>query len=193
MGFLNRRKQERRALEGALGEVRRQAELAQQLTARAEADVGMDMSEIMRQATGMMAGGGQQQMAAYAQRVARLAQTGVETPAVLRAIELGEPAPLMGGVPAQLELMIEPAGGAPYAVATDQVLSESMAGALAPGQRLTTKVDPADPQAVIIWAIPAASDDDSAARIAKLEQLHARGVLTDAEFEAQKAKLEGHS
>ena len=189
MGFLKRRHQEKRALEGALGEVRSYSELAQQLTAKAEADVGIDMSALTRDATRLMADGGQQQMAAYAQRVAHLAHAGVETPAVLRAVALGQPAPLLGGIPAQLQLTIEPPAGASYDVAIDQVLSESMASALAPGLRLTARVDPADPLVVIVWAIGVTSADDTEARITKLEQLHVRGILTDAEFEDQTAKL----
>jgi hypothetical protein len=72
------------------------------------------------------------------------------------------------------------------------VFPESVASALAEGQRITVRVDPHDPQSLMVWntmQAPAVSDD-AQTRLAKLEALHARGVLTDDEFEAQRAKLE---
>jgi hypothetical protein len=67
---------------------------------------------------------------------------------------------------------------------------------LAVGQRVTVRVDPEDPHSVLVWSTsPAAPASGGAAgedeRLAKLERLIASGVLTDAEFEAQKAKLLG--
>ena len=72
-----------------------------------------------------------------------------------------------------------------------------MVQTLAPGQQVTVKVDPDDPQCLIIWgAAPASAPtgfampvNDSAGQLAKLEQLRAAGVLTEEEFQAQKAKL----
>jgi hypothetical protein len=44
----------------------------------------------------------------------------------------------------------------------------------------------------MVWstAQAAAVADDAQTRLAKLEALHERGVLTDEEFETQRAKLE---
>jgi hypothetical protein len=187
MGFLKRRKQEKQAREGVLGELDRYTELAN----RASATAGVDVASIIGAGEQAMADGSLQQMAAYSARVARVAQAGVEMPAVIQAVELGAPSPLQGGIPAQLHLTVEPHGGAPYDVTTDQVMHESMASALAPGQRVTVKVDPSDPQALIVWSTEAAPVAGVDERLAKLEELRDAGVLTDAEFEAQKDKPQG--
>lgn len=187
MGFLKRRKQEKQARNEALGEFGRYADLA----SRASAPAGHDLASVIGAGEQAMANGSLQQMAAYSARVARVAQAGVETPAVIQAVELGAASPVQAGVPAQLQLTVEPHGGAPYDVTTDQFLHESMASALAPGQRVTVKVDPSDPQALIVWSTEPAPVAGLDERLAKLEELRDAGVLTDAEFEAQKDKLRG--
>ncbi len=193
MGFLRRRKQEKQAVEEALEGVRSYTDRAEQVTAKAEQDLGTDMASLMSAGERAMADGSIETMMAYSARLSRLVQAGVEAPAVVRAVELGSPTPLQGGIPAQLRLSIEPSGATPYDVVIDQFLHESMARALAPGGRVTAKVDPADPQSAIVWSTEPtrtpASDPDE--RLAKLEELRNRGVLTDAEFEVQRAKLEG--
>jgi hypothetical protein len=193
--MFKRDKRNKDAVDGALEQLRQSSDLANQLTAKAGREVGMDVQEMMRAGKQSVAGGGQQQMLDYAARMARLTQSGVEASAVVRSVSLGEPSPLQGGVPAHLEVTVEPASGDAYDVSTDQVLHESVAHALAAGQRITVKVDPADARSVMVWGVAEGSSadaqtPDSAERLAKLERLHAQGVLTDEELTAQRAKLE---
>ncbi|PZS14590.1 MAG: hypothetical protein DLM57_14265 [Pseudonocardiales bacterium] len=183
----------------AMAELHRAQALAQQSTAQVESQFGMDVQSLMRGATDAMQGGGMEKMMAYRNRAARVTQRGVEMPATLHSIDLGQQSPIVGGVPAQVQLTVEPPGRAPYAVITDQVLHESMAQTLTAGQRVTVKVDPDDQQCLLIWAnaeAPVAPAAPVAAqarteRLSKLQELRAAGVLTDAEFEVQQAKLVG--
>jgi anti-sigma factor ChrR (cupin superfamily) len=196
MGFFKRSKQAAEGESEVRGEIQHYPELAEQLKTKTGRDLGVDIDAVMRDGIAAMAGGGRQEMMTQAARANRLCQVGVEMPAVLRSFELGQPSPLQGGVPARVELTVEPPGGVPYEVGSDQVMHASMADTLAAGQRVTVKVDPDDPQSVLVWAtVPAAAAAAHAAgpaeRIAKLEGLRASGVLTDEEFEAQKAKLLG--
>jgi hypothetical protein len=144
---------------------------------------------------------------AYRLLVQRVA-AGPEMPATLRSFAIGEPQPQMGGVSVSLELVIEPPGSATYAATAYQVLPEAIAQTLAEGQRLTVKVAPDDPQCVMLWNTPhtlggadpdtgralaatgpGASTDDRIARLEKLGELRDAGVLTEDEFQAQKAKI----
>jgi hypothetical protein len=195
MGPFKRRKQQKQAINEALGELQHYTGLAGQMQAKVEQELGMDTDAIMSEANRAMAGGGAQQMMAYSARMARLTQAGVETAATVRAVALGESAPFQGGRQARLDLTVEPPGGTRYDATTEHVFPEGVASGLAEGQRITVKVDPNDPQSLMVWSTaqaPAAADD-ARTRLAKLEALHERGVLTDEEFEAQRAKLEGPS
>lgn len=192
--FRNKKPAEHNVAE-AMAELHRAQALAQQSTAQVASQTGMDMQSLMRSVTDATQGGGMEQMMAYRNRAARVYQRGVEMPAVLHAIRLGQPSPLLGGVPAQVQLSVEPPGGLPYSVSTDQVMEQSTALQFAPGQRIIVKVDPDDPQCLLIWglAMPSPSApppaEDRAARLAKLHDLLMAGVLTSDEFETQKAKL----
>jgi hypothetical protein len=157
----------------------------------------MDVQSLLAGAADAMKGGGMEAMTAYRNRAARVYQRGVEMPATLRSVAVGQHAPMLGGIPVQLQLTVEPPGRPPYDVSTDQVMDGSLAATLAAGQRVTVKVDPDDPQCLMIWgtaeAPPAAAAPapagDQAERLAKLQDLRAMGVLTDEEFEAQRAKI----
>jgi hypothetical protein len=196
MGLFKRDRKDKQAAAEVLGQVERSRELADQLSAKAGRDLGMDIDALMREGARATADGGQQQMLAYATLMARLSQSGVETPARVRSVELAEPSPMQGGLPAQLRLTVEPPAASPYDVTIDQVLHESVAAGLAVDRQVTVKVDPDDPTCAILWgtepapsAEPAAEDSEPSARLAKLEQLRTSGVLSDEEFETQKAKL----
>jgi hypothetical protein len=81
MGLFKRNKRDKQAIASALDEVQRFTNLAEQLGAKTERDVGVDMETIMREGAVAMAGDGQQQMLAYSARLARCSQSGVEMPA----------------------------------------------------------------------------------------------------------------
>jgi hypothetical protein len=144
---------------------------------------------------------------AYRLLVQRVA-TGPELPATLQSFAIGEAQPQMGGVSVSLELLVEPPDGATYAATADQVLPEAITQTLAEGQRVTVKVSPDDPQCLMLWNTPHAaggadpdtgrsldatapgvSTDDRIARLEKLGELRDAGVLTEDEFQAQKAKI----
>jgi hypothetical protein len=144
---------------------------------------------------------------AYRALVQRVA-TGAEMPATLRSFVVGEAQPQMGGVSVSLELMVEPPGAATYAATADQVLPDAIIQTLAEGQRLTVKVANDDPQCLMLWntphaaggadpetgrtletAGPGAPAEDRITRLEKLGELRDAGVLTEDEFQAQKAKI----
>jgi hypothetical protein len=196
MGYFNRRKQEKEGAKEALGAVQHYTDLADQLKAKTSADLGTDVDQLMSQGMAAMNDGSAQQMMAQAARANRLFQLGVETPAVVRSFELGQASPLQGGTPARVELTVAPPGGEPYDATAEQTMHEQMASTLVADGRVILRVDPDDPQSVMVWATapaetPAASDAGPAERIAKLEGLRVGGVISDAEFEEQKAKLLG--
>jgi hypothetical protein len=144
---------------------------------------------------------------AYRQLVQRVA-AGAEMPATLQSFSIGEAQPQMGGVSVSLEFMVEPPDGVGYAATADQVLPEAITRTLAVGQRLTVKVAPDDPLCLMLWNTPHAgggadpdtgrplaatapgvSADDPIAQLEKLGELRDAGVLTEDEFQAQKAKI----
>lgn len=96
---------------------------------------------------------------ALAQR-ARLSQimaNGIELPATIDAFTVGDPEPAMNALTTELSLTVEPPGRAGYAVRFTQPLPETVTRALAAGQRVTVRVAPADPQAVMLWNTPHAA------------------------------------
>jgi hypothetical protein len=155
---------------------------------------------------------------AYRALVQRVA-AGPEMPATLQSFTIGEAQPQMGGVSVSLQLLVEPPDGATYAATADQVLPEAISRTLADGQRVIVKVAPDDPQCLMLWntphaagganpdtgrplgaadpgtgqplgaAGPGAPADDRIARLEKLGELRNAGVLTEDEFQAQKAKI----
>jgi hypothetical protein len=144
---------------------------------------------------------------AYRMLVQRVA-TGTEMPATLRSFVVGEAQPQMRGASVSVELVVEPPGGPAYTATADQVLPDAIIQTLAEGQRVTVKVANDDPQCLMLWNTPhaagganpdtglaldptgpGASTDDRIARLEKLGELRNAGVLTEDEFQAQKAKL----
>lgn len=206
MGLFGKSKTKQQ-IDAVMAEVGRNVELSEQVAQQALSSSGMDMKAMLAAASGAMQPGVMEELTAYSNRVARLHAHGVETPGTLRSIELGEQSPMLGGRSAQLSLTVEPADAAAYDVRTDQVVNDAFAQALTPGARVTVKVDPDDPQCVMVWgtgspsahaSAPApptaaanASGEDPTARLAKLQELREMGALSDEEFEAKKAKLLG--
>jgi hypothetical protein len=167
--------------------------------------IGIDPAAIQR---GAMSPAALQASMAYGQRLERITATGVEMPATLTSFSLGEPQPHMGGRTVSLELTVDPPGGTAYPVSTKQVLPDAISQTLAAGQRLTVKVAADDPRCLMLWNTPHAAGGadpetgrpvggtaapapagDRLERIAKLHELRTSGVLTEEEFQAQKAKL----
>jgi hypothetical protein len=168
--------------------------------------MGLDPS-VLQQARQAMSPEGVRAQMEYRNRVQRIMASGDEMPATIRAFTLGAPDPGLGGHSVQLEMEIEPPGGAAYAASFDQALPPTIVSTLASGQRVTVKVARDDPQVVMLWNTPhvaggadpdtgrplapatAAPGEDRIARLEKLQELRTSGVLTEEEFEAQKAKI----
>jgi hypothetical protein len=104
-------------------------------------------SDVMRQLT---RSGFVQSQGGTAGRMKRLTEHGVETPATLNSFMAGEPTPMFGGIPVDLELTVQPPGGDPYDVSVHQVFLDVTVKTLAPGQQVTVMVDPDDPQTVML-------------------------------------------
>ena len=132
----------------------------------------------------------------YRATVQRVMATGVEMPATLRSFTVG--APMANGRTVHLELEVEPPDGSPYTASVDQPLPEPVVTTLASGQRVTVKAAGDD---LMLWNTPHAAggadpdtgrpiaSDDRIARLERLQQLRTSGVLTEEEYQAQKAKL----
>jgi membrane protease subunit (stomatin/prohibitin family) len=109
----------------------------------------------------------------------------------------------------ELQLEVTVPGHAPYTTAVRQPVPRMQAPMLQPGATMAVKVDPEDPTAVVMdWnaqagyaasmaqsaaasAAAAQAPQDPASRLERLAALKEKGLLTDAEFEAQKAKILG--
>ncbi len=132
----------------------------------------------------------------------RLALTGIELPAAIRAFS---PGPLAGGARhVQFQVEVEPSSGRPYPAAFGQTLPEAVVATLAVGQRVTVKVAREDPRVVMLWNIPqapggvdpdtgrplsAAAGDERAARLHALEDLRASGWISEPDYQARRAQL----
>jgi hypothetical protein len=214
MGLFKKSKRAQQ-VDAVMAEVGRNVELSAQVAQQGIAGSGMDMKTLLAAASSAMQPGVMEEMTAYRDRVTRLHAHGVETPATLRSIEVGEPSPMLGGTSAKLALTVQPDGASDYEVTTDQILQDGMAQALKPGERLTVKVDPDDPQCLMVWGAtstaqpaasapvvataaapapvptdaPAISSEDMITRLAKLQELREMGAISEDEFEEKKVKL----
>jgi putative oligomerization/nucleic acid binding protein len=140
----------------------------------------------------------QQQIGDYRTRISRVMSVGVDTLAEVKTVQLAGSGPMLHG---QFVWIVKPAREAPYELASDAGVRADLAGSLSPGAPCTLKVDPADPQSVLLvdygpdWTPPAPPPPAGAAddRIAKLEALHAQGLITDDELAARKREILGAS
>ena len=109
----------------------------------------------------------------------------------------------------ELQLEVTVPGRAPYTTTVRQPVPRMQAPMLQPGATMAVKVDPDDPSAVVTdWeglaglsasmsasaaqtAAAAQTPQDPVTRLERLQALRDKGLLTDAEFEAQKARVLG--
>jgi hypothetical protein len=202
VGFFKKGKEQKEELQSFLGSVNRDIGLAQQVAEKEMAKTGVDMATVMAASQQAMQPGAAQAMMAQRDRIMRLAQHGIETPATLRAVQVGAPSALAYNVEATLDWTVEPPGGAPYEARSVDAVHSSVAPALVAGAHCTVRVDPDDPQTVMFWgttepvaapAAPAAAaaGDDTLDRLKKLGELHAQALITDEEFATRKAEILG--
>jgi len=83
-------------------------------------------------------------------KIMRINEAGVETPATVKAMrEVGTQ--LGGGHQIEFDLTVDPAGGDPYDVHVSQSMHEVTLNGISEGSRIIVKVDPADPQSLLVW------------------------------------------
>lgn len=87
------------------------------------------------------------------QNVNNLAQVGVETKAILKGLEAQGGKKLGGGTAYQLDLEVHPESGEPYPATITQELIEQSADHYKQniGSEIKVKVDPADPNNMLLW------------------------------------------
>jgi hypothetical protein len=88
-----------------------------------------------------------------AQNVNNLAQVGVETKAILKALEAQGNTKLGGGTEYKMDIEVHPEGGAPYSASITQQLIEQSADHYKQniGGEIKVKIDPGNPQNMLLW------------------------------------------
>lgn len=199
MGLFDKRKERKEELRSFLGSVNHDVELAQQVAAKEMGKTGVDMATVMAASQQAMAPGAMGAMVAQRDRIMRLTQHGVETPATLRAVQAGAPSAVAYNAELTLDWTVQPPGTAPYEARSVDAVHASVAPSLVAGAQCTVRVDPDDPQTVMFWgtteaiAGPAAppAGGDVLERLKQLGELRAQGLITDEEFAARKAEILG--
>jgi hypothetical protein len=83
-------------------------------------------------------------------KIQRINQAGVETRATVNSMsETGTQ--LGGGHQIEFELTVHPSGGDDYSVSTSQSMHDVTLQGIAEGGDVTVKVDPDDPQSLLVW------------------------------------------
>jgi len=83
-------------------------------------------------------------------KIMRINEAGVETPATVVSMkETGTQ--LGGGHQIEFELTVHPAGGEDYSVSMEQSMHDATLQGIVEGGNVTVKVDPDDPQSLMVW------------------------------------------
>jgi hypothetical protein len=85
--------------------------------------------------------------------VNRIGQSGIETKAVLKSLTKVGDKQFGGGTEYQMEIEVQPEGGAPYPATINQQLIDQSAAHYEQniGGEITVKVDPGDPNKMVLW------------------------------------------
>ena len=102
--------------------------------------------------TNMPGMGGQDmgKMAAYSQKVNKIAQVGVEAPGVVHSIRAVGAPDISGATWHEFDVSIRPAGGDPYQTTIEQSMLPFQMEGLSEGQAIVAKYDPSVPTEAII-------------------------------------------
>jgi hypothetical protein len=83
-------------------------------------------------------------------KIARINKVGVQTPATVNSMrEVGTQ--IGGGHQIELDLTVHPEGGEDYQVHQSQSMHEVTLQGVAEGGNIIVKVDPDDPQSMLVW------------------------------------------
>jgi hypothetical protein len=87
-----------------------------------------------------------------ANRAKKLMDSGVDTPAHIDSLESTGQTDAPGGTEHIIKLTVSPAGGSPYEAEINQYIYPS--APFAAGEDVMVKVDPEDPNVVMLWGKP---------------------------------------
>jgi hypothetical protein len=116
-----------------------------------------DAAQQAQQAAGQMGDAAKQGMnpanIGVAADVNRIGQSGIETKAVLKSLTKVGDKQFGGGTEYQMEIEVQPEGGAPYPATINQQLIDQSAAHYEQniGGEVTVKVDPGDPNKMVLW------------------------------------------
>jgi hypothetical protein len=83
-------------------------------------------------------------------KIMRINQVGIETPATVDSMrEVGTQ--LGGGHQIEFDLTVHPSGGEDYQVHVSQSMHEVTMTGVAEGANIIVKIDPDDPQSLLVW------------------------------------------
>lgn len=89
-------------------------------------------------------------MAGQRDKIMRINKTGVETPATVDSMrEVGTQ--FGGGHQMEFDLTVHPNGGSDYQAHVAQSLHDATLQGVTEGGRIVVKVDPDDPQSLLVW------------------------------------------
>lgn len=89
-------------------------------------------------------------MAGERDKIMRINKSGVQMSATVDSMrEVGEQ--LGGGHQMEFDLTVHPDGGTDYHVHTSQSLHDATLQGIVEGGKVTVKVDPSDPQSLLVW------------------------------------------
>jgi Short C-terminal domain len=191
MGLFKKLKEEKELVAGVEAELAKLPALQQQAMEQAQALMGgRDLQALVAQA---MSGAGPTEQLAYREQAMKLMQHGVEAKATVHAVRVGAPSPLTGRQ-LELEVSVTPASGAPYDATIKQYFPPGAAEKFAAGSEIPVRVDPDDPQSLLVWgsAESAAAPTAESSRLERLEKLGEQrksGAMTEEEFQRQKAAI----
>jgi hypothetical protein len=195
MGFFKDKKD---FVEETMSELKQLPALEQQAMEQAQALMGgQDLQALAAQAMQMASGGGMAELMAYRDRATKLMQHGVQATATIKAVREGATSPLTGSE-VDLDVTVKPPSGAPYDATIKQYFPAGAAQKFTVGSEIGVRIDPDDPQSLLVWgAAPAgAAPSAESTRLQKLEQLGEQrkaGTITEEEFEKQKAAILGEA
>jgi hypothetical protein len=100
---------------------------------------------------GMGTGMGVGDQAAYQQRVMKLNQSGVDTPATVTSVTETGNTDMGGSKELQFDVEVRPAAGTPYAASFKQFMMGAAVEGISAGSEVTVRVDPDDPNSMMYW------------------------------------------
>lgn len=119
-------------------------------------DAAAQAGDYAKDAGAMAKAGSSPGAAAEGHKLNKLANSGVETRALLKSLTpQGDANKLSGAIDCTFVVEVRPAGGTPYEATFDQQLIQGSIDGYTPyiGSEINVKVDPDDPNSMIAWTV----------------------------------------